>query len=27
MVIAYPLFGSLEYFQDIGWFRVILALP
>lgn len=27
MAVAYPLFESLEYVQDIGWVRVILALP
>ncbi len=27
MALAYPLFESLEYVQDIGWVRVILALP
>lgn len=27
MAFAYPLFESLEYFQDIGWLRVVLSLP
>ncbi|MBA3049891.1 MAG: isoprenylcysteine carboxylmethyltransferase family protein [Alphaproteobacteria bacterium] len=27
MALAYPLFESLEYVQDVGWVRVILALP
>lgn len=27
MVIAYPLFESIEYLQDIGWIRVLLSLP
>lgn len=27
MALAYPLFESLEYIQDIGWIHVILALP
>jgi protein-S-isoprenylcysteine O-methyltransferase Ste14 len=27
MVIAYPLFESIEYLQDIGWIRVFLSLP
>ena len=27
MVLAYPLFESVEYFQDIGWIRIIMSLP
>lgn len=27
MVIAYPLFESIEYLQDIGWIRILLSLP
>lgn len=27
MLIAYPLFESVEYLQDIGWFPILLSLP
>jgi protein-S-isoprenylcysteine O-methyltransferase Ste14 len=27
MVLAYPLFESMEYFQDIGWIKIIMSLP
>ena len=27
MVLAYPLFESVEYFQDIGWIKIIMSLP
>ncbi len=27
MVLAYPLFESIEYFQDIGWIKIIMSLP
>lgn len=27
MVLAYPLFESVEYLQDIGWIRIIMSLP